>query len=185
MHPREIDTFKTQLKNSKCYLEYGIGASTVIAHESTQIPIYSIESSREWINKINKSINDKNRYKCKFIDVGPVGKFGTPSTLKKKGSWCNYPNAIFDIDFSIDPDLVLVDGRFRVACVLSVVKYATQNNLKINIMLHDCQRKHYSPINKYINRINQQDTLLLFEPKKNINLTELDDDFKKYQYEVK
>ena len=185
LKPSEQKLFKNHLKKSRCYFEYGIGGSTVQAYKLSNIPIYGIETCLKWIEKVEKNIKDKKRYKCQFIDIGPTGSWGKPLTEEKKNNWTDYPTAIFNMDFKIPPDLILIDGRFRVACVLSAIKYIQQNNINATLLLHDCLRKEYRPINKYIKRVNQHQELLAFKPKKNINIEELDKDFEKYKYQIR
>ncbi len=51
------------------------------------------------------------------------------------------------------PDLVLVDGRYRVACMLNIFLYLKKNNL-INtcVILDDFKhREHYQIINSFFN----------------------------------
>jgi len=52
------------------------------------------------------------------IDLGSVGGWGRPTGYRRAAAFPEYFNADFD------PDVVLIDGRFRVAVLLAVVRNA-------------------------------------------------------------
>lgn len=102
----------------KCvnYFEFGSGGSTYQASIRKNIKkIYSVESDLEWHNKLKTLIkNDNIHFIYNEMDTKPntLGYPGPKSTSIQK---VNYSNHIKE---SKNIDLVLIDGRFRVACCL-------------------------------------------------------------------
>lgn len=108
-------------------LEYGSGGSTILAARSTRAKVLSIESDREWAENLKAVLGDigtdPERVIVHWSDIGPTGKWGYPVDQR---NWRKYPAYAFcpweDFDFS--PDLVLIDGRFRLACLAATCLHA-------------------------------------------------------------
>lgn len=91
----------------------------------------------------------------------PVNERGYPiSSTEEKDSWINYPNAL--MESPKEPDVVLVDGRFRVACALTALL-----NLKPDaiIMIHDFwTRPNYHVILPFVRILERSsDTAVAFQ----------------------
>lgn len=144
--------FKKKLKKSKFYFEYGSGSSTIFANKLLKEYV-SIESDRNFY----LFMKGKNIPNIKFIDFGYVFFFSVPIFYKfnKKKAFkiaTNYANQIFKM--KKNPDLILIDGRYRVLCALTVLEYVKRNNIKkITIILDDYGKrvKRYNELNKYYN----------------------------------
>jgi hypothetical protein len=127
--------FLSKLKNSKLYLEYGSGSSTLIARKLKKY-FFSVESDKNFflylkskLQIFNKS-NNNLKYDLRFIDFGPVSFYSLPiffpfrkNYLKLKAH--SYAN---DVLFYLEknnklPDLILIDGRYRVLCGLYVYMF--------------------------------------------------------------
>ena len=54
-----------------------------------------------------------------YVNLGAVGKRGRPVKLGSEASLRRYPEALFENNYQ--PDCVLIDGRFRVACFLQTL----------------------------------------------------------------
>jgi len=109
------------LDNSKIYFEYGSGGSIYQASIRENITkIYSVESDKEWHTKLKSMITaDKIQYIYNEMETLPNtwGQPGHKSTPEQKK---NYSNQILNLSEKerSSIDLVLIDGRFRVACCL-------------------------------------------------------------------
>lgn len=108
--------FKDAIQTALVYGEYGVGASTIWVARNYDIPMISVDSSSEWLDLVRKKI-PQNKWTAKHVDVGPLADWGTPQTHSLRANYKYYPRALWQS--KVDPDLVLVDGRFRVACFLT------------------------------------------------------------------
>jgi hypothetical protein len=114
--------FKSSLEQSKCYLEFGCGGSTVYACNEAKVRhIISFDTSSEWISQIREEVNADNvNLHLVHIDLGEVGDWGTPKSTEKYRDFWKYTVAPWKKanELQLVPDTVLIDGRFRVACFL-------------------------------------------------------------------
>eukprot|EP01038_Epipyxis_sp_PR26KG_P010669 gene10669-14326_t len=207
MYPEESLLLLNYYMNSSVYFEYGMGGSTILAClSSSNLIIYSIDSNMEWIDNIQKNkciqhnlnngimANFKHNHsyhrannKRIFIslaDIGPVVKWGYPLNNDHRNKWNNYYESINIIRDKVD--LVLVDGRFRVACALYAL-LVTKNTTRIifhdflyehNAMLKNEKdkkiRKHYHIVLSYANIIACTKTMVILQRKLDVNMTMLE-----------
>jgi hypothetical protein len=122
--------FYKYLDLSKVYFEYGSGGSTYNASLKTNIKqIYSVESDISWHNKLKNLIkNEKVTFIYNEMDTLP-NTWGKPGPNSTKEEWINYSDQIkkLDINVSKEIDLILIDGRFRVACCLKCFDVITND----------------------------------------------------------
>ena len=137
--------FKNLLKKSNYYFEYGSGSSTIYAYEQKKEYI-SIELDKFFYNKIKKiTKNDK----IKFINIGIVGEYSYPLFVQKK-KFLNYVKSIEQYSRKKFPDFILIDGRFRVACLLFLFSIKKKKKVKTNILLDDYfDRPHYTVLKNF------------------------------------
>lgn len=115
--------FKELLGSSKIYGEYGCGKSTEFALKYTDASICSVDTSEEWACKIRSVAQRMNseRLNLKWVDVGLIGDWGYPVSFTHRHKYVEYAEYIWG---KSDPDLVLIDGRFRVYCFLTSLKFS-------------------------------------------------------------
>jgi hypothetical protein len=101
--------------HARVYGEYGVGASTSWMAERTSARIIGVDSSSEWIEKVRASVPPE-RVDLRHVDVGPLGAWGRPKDFSRRHAFRDYVGGLWNRDQR--PDLVLIDGRFRVACFL-------------------------------------------------------------------
>ena len=112
--------FKASIKDTSVYAEYGVGESTIWTFKNTKCKIIAVDSSQEWLEKIKFKTslrNTSNRIDFNWVDLGPLSNWGKPSSYAKRENIKTYLNYIWQQ--SLKPSLVLIDGRFRVACFLT------------------------------------------------------------------
>lgn len=113
--------FYKYLDNSKIYFEYGSGGSTYQASiRNNIIKIYSVESDKEWHDTLKKNITRNNvTYFFNDMNVLP-NTLGYPGPKSTHTQHINYSNYIVKLTLEEQQsiDLILIDGRFRVACCL-------------------------------------------------------------------
>jgi hypothetical protein len=114
--------FYKYLSKSTFYFEYGSGGSTIKASEFENIKsIYTVESDLEWIKKIKMLTNNDDNYNINYVYIDMKTKpktWGNPgieSTFQEKKYYSEY---IKTFELAKFIDLILIDGRFRVACAL-------------------------------------------------------------------
>ncbi len=116
--------FKELIKHSQTYFEYGCGKSTEFVFKYSNAYIFSVDTSKDWVRKIKSLVGIKGseRLNLTWVDVGEVANWGTPTSFKMKHNFIKYAESLW---LNIEkPDLVLIDGRFRVLCFLTSVKFA-------------------------------------------------------------
>jgi hypothetical protein len=141
MPATDKELYACYLRKSTSYFEWGCGGSTEFAagHQNLKY-LMSIESYPEWLGKVSdvpivKDGINSGRIGMFHVDIGPVRKFGFPKS-KDPAVIGRYPAAISVLKERFD--LVLVDGRFRVACFLETVRhYVSHKWPSPTILFHD------------------------------------------------
>ena len=108
--------FKKLITSSKTYGEYGVGKSTRWVLNNSQASILAVDSSQAWIDVVRTGNETAKRLDIQWIDLGTLGWAGRPVSYERRDQFWAYIESIWNRDQR--PDLVLVDGRFRVACFL-------------------------------------------------------------------
>lgn len=151
------DYLKNKIISANFFLEFGSGNTTLIAQENN-IAYYSIESDRNFFTYMKRKKNIKNIF---FYSLGFVEFYSYPllrlnfleSFYKYRSK--EYASKIFDKlnKDLIYPDLILVDGRYRVLCMLNIFKFLKKNKLtKTCVVLDDYKdRIYYKIIEKFFN----------------------------------
>lgn len=163
MSKRDALILLEETANSQRYLEFGCGDSTklVVAQGSIR-QARSVESDPAYAEHIANDVDVKAALfsgLLKFInvDIGPVGAWGMPINREREIFWPNYFLSPFADGFSAD--VVLVDGRFRVACSLAAI--CAQKNARI--LVHDYSwRPEYHVLEKLLKLVRVGDTLAVF-----------------------
>ena len=94
----------------------------------------------------------------------------------------DYSKKVFK-DFPKNYDLVLIDGRFRVACALQTI---LNTNDDVIILWHDfTDRPYYHEILKFLEIKHTAGTMVLLKKKENTDKKEIEKLFEKYKYDVR
>lgn len=165
------------------YLEFGSGGSTFLALLQTQVHIVSVESDKNWIEHLKgwKVINEATkRGALEFVsvDIGRTGEWGVPLEMEKKSLFPHYSAQVFEkyTDF----DIVFIDGRFRVACLLQTLLHCPKHT---KILMHDFNnRPFYHKILEFVDFVDTCDTLAEFKIKDNIDKQRLLVLYEEYKY---
>lgn len=166
--------FFQSLKKSKFYFEYGSGSSSLLAKKLKKNFI-SIESDYKFYNYMRYK---KKLYCIKYYNLGPTLNYSYPLFIFKK-KIINYVTSL-DLPLSQKKslDLILIDGRFRIACCLNLLNF--KKNLlknKTKIILDDYfSREHYKILNLYF-KIKKVGRFAILKPKNYKNFSK---DFKHY-----
>src|SRR5690606_9419063 len=163
MYEEEKLLFKEYLNKSNNYLEFGLGGSTLFALINSDANIISVDTNQGWIGFIKKyrAIKDNlgKRLHIHYVDIGPTKYWGFPVDDTQRNKFPNFSSQIFS-DKNLEKfDLVLIDGRFRVACALQTVQYF-KNSSPVKIMIHDYSlREEYKIVEKYLDLVEFTKTL--------------------------
>jgi hypothetical protein len=130
MMPAEATAaFLEAIAVARCYLEYGSGGSTVAALRAGVPDLVTIESDRLWLAAVRVRVEASivpGRHHLQHIDIGPTARFGYPASEVAWRKFGNYPLQPWTLvrEHGLRPDLVLIDGRFRVASFLATLIHA-------------------------------------------------------------
>ena len=137
--------FKKYLKNCKIYFEYGVGDSTIWALENTSSRIISVDTDKKWINKVDISKN-KKRIDINWINLGEIENWGRPKNYEYRNHFIDYISNVWT--FNLKADVILIDGRFRVASFL----FSLMNAKKGSVIIFDdyMNRPHYHVVEEVL-----------------------------------
>lgn len=148
--PLDKILFYKYLDKATHYMEFGSGGSTYQASIRPNIKsITVVESDLEWINKLQtKIIHPSIQYN--YIDIQAVkNNWGYPGKSCSLEDMKKYS----DIKSRPDTDLVLIDGRFRVACCLKLFEQLGESSV---IAFDDfLNRKYYHIVLDYYDIVEQ------------------------------
>lgn len=148
MTTKEFALLNEHLKYAKSYLEWGAGQSTLSALRRPNIEtIVTIESSLPFWERFSDEYNvpEDPRFHLQSVFIGQTRDWGYPINTKHSHLWPNYALAPFQKKHNYD--LVLIDGRFRVACGLACFLSLSS---ACQILVHDFwDRPHYHILTKF------------------------------------
>lgn len=117
------DFLRECLTSSQAYLEYGSGGSTILSLEKDVADIFSVECDVNWAEKVEQFVSEKKLgspgFRMHKVYIGPVKSWARPKNRKFARHFGRYPNSVWSRHDFVHPDLVLIDGRFRVACFVA------------------------------------------------------------------
>ena len=192
----EYDLFHRELSSATSYLEFGTGGSTLLAAELGIRRIVSVDSDQAWSRRIGDRIaSQRSTAAIDLIhcDVGKTGRWGTPVDRRQIASWPHYfmlPWQRF-LSANESPDLIHVDGRFRVACVLySLLNLCFRRQEPMaktpRIMIHDFpNRPYYHKILEYVSIVAETDTLVVTCQRTDLSLPQLLNDMLLFQFDTR
>lgn len=134
-------------------LEYGSGGSTFLALQSGAEFVMSVESDKEWVGNISARLRGafrQERFLVHHADIGPTLSWGRPAGAAAFRRFHLYATDIWDHPRFRHPDVVLIDGRFRVACFLATMIRCTR---PVTVLFDDyIDRDYYHWIEELIPR---------------------------------
>jgi hypothetical protein len=168
-----------------CYLEWGLGGSTAEALRAGARLVVSVEGDAAWIaaaraEPMVAEAEAAGRLRLLHADIGPTGRWGMPVDPTTRARWPGYAAAPWPMlaQAGAWPDLVLVDGRFRVACCLAVARACLDHpdRPQPRLLLHDFneRRPHYEPMRLAWEEVAVAATLRVFRLRGGIDAAALD-----------
>lgn len=173
--PRQVSEFVLEAYGSSQFiLEYGSGGSTVVASEMLSKKILSVESDKSWAQDLfcylETSSATKSMPKIMHIDIGPTQEWGHPKDFAHFRKFPKYPFACwYSLEFS--PDVILIDGRFRVACFLASILFTNKPTL---VLFDDyLDRPRYHCVEHFLKPSEMIDRMAVFHVKPGIPAKDL------------
>lgn len=138
--PRERRFLVAKYEAATTILEYGSGGSTVLAAKLGKT-VFSVESDQDWAERMAHHVASvSDTAKVHWADVGPTGPWGVPMKPREFRKFSGYALSVWDRPDFEEPDLVLIDGRFRASCLVAVLLRATR---PVTVLFDDYLKRGY------------------------------------------
>lgn len=150
--------FSERLRQCRAYLEFGAGGSTCFAAAADK-PLVTIDSDPYFLTAVRTAIERNRTYRPAqqtfiYRDIGPITWWGTPVFRSLPGrtrarKFRHYSDVPLGEFRGALPDLVLVDGRFRVACALKAMRALTPASGWTLVVDDYADRPHYHVLERF------------------------------------
>ena len=153
MNGDSLSTRLSEICKYKKVLEFGSGGSTILLAEIAE-KLVSVESDKKFAAQVNRkieSLNYTSKARVIYANIGPTKSFGQPFSFLSpifKYRYKNYVSVFDNLDMQFKPDIVFVDGRFRVWCSIQACKTLKHNFILIVDDYFD--RKEYHEIENFL-----------------------------------
>ena len=177
MSADEVALLSCVVRENANILEFGCGGSTRFFLEKGAKKLISIDSDAGWLralltNKVIATFHKHGKWCPVYADIGSTGNWGAPVDKTPQIHWLNYHQYCWNGFSNRQFDLILVDGRFRVACVCQALLRCDRENMLLAI--HDFwNRPQYHAVLDFLDAIEKKDSLGIFKPKATIDWQEL------------
>jgi hypothetical protein len=146
------------------FFEFGIGGSTRYARSLLPAAqIAGLDGSKEWVDALLREMPELAA-RLRWIDIGPTASWGHPVRETEQHNahlFPAYSAAIYEWANKSSIGLVLIDGRFRVACAAAA---ALALPPRTRVLVHDyARRPYYAEIQTALQLLNVVDSLAVFE----------------------
>ena len=165
MPPAATARFIELVREARCYLEYGTGGTTISARRAGLKTLVAVESDPQWLEAVRRKLDEGGGTEgCHLmhVDIGPTGDWGYPTTDAYWKRYANYPLDVWNYckESGLAPDVILIDGRFRVACFLATLLFAPPGS---SVLFDDyLDRPHYHIVEKFVCPYQTHDRLAEF-----------------------
>ncbi|WP_416463386.1 hypothetical protein [Sphingomonas sp. VDB2] len=143
----EAEFLRETYDKARVILEYGSGGSTVLGGSAAGKLIFSVETDRQWALSLQRRFDEADLPSPVIIYHVDIGETGAWGRAKDDSSWrkfYRYPTSIWTENFFRHPEVVLIDGRFRAACLVNACLRAKQ---PITVLFDDyADRKAYHAV---------------------------------------
>lgn len=165
--------FTKRVAECSSYLEYGAGSSTVLACQLGK-PCVSVDSDKLFLAAVANHVPEDSPYKPHLLhaDVGVITEWGYPlfrnPSPRRTKSWSAYAELPWQAHYIPNksfPDLVLVDGRFRVASALTSAVHLDGRDYELLVDDY-IDRPWLKPIERFLELKSIQGRVASFGPAK-------------------
>jgi hypothetical protein len=174
LDPIGLQYFKDAMSRCSCLLEYGSGGSTVYAANVANVPaIISVETDRQWLMRVREAIGQRRNLFLEHCDVGEVKEWGVPKNNDQFANYWAYMSAPWRIakNNQLFPDIVFIDGRFRVASFLFSL---LSSRVGTTLLFDDYfDRPHYFIVEQFCQFESQQGRMAVFHAHRHYSVTDI------------
>jgi hypothetical protein len=177
------DFFRKVLSGSTSLVEFGAGGSTYLA-ASLGIPFISVESDEGFLDLMKRRIVSDNIFNTEtqvylHRSIGETRRWGRPLILGKVSEerrtamkiFSDFPNEF--VKSSLEKPVVLIDGRFRIACALKAIRFL--RGVSFNLLVDDYRsRRSYKAIAHFADLRFMVGRMAVFAPRSSVDVQELD-----------
>ncbi|SDB18602.1 class I SAM-dependent methyltransferase [Belnapia rosea] len=149
-------------------LEFGCGGSTGLLLAAGLGRLLSVDSDRAWLDRVavepaNAEAMAAGRLRLMHVDIGPTAAWGWPTDPACLPRWPAYWRDPWEA-VAGPVDLVLVDGRFRIACALFGLPRLAPGAL---LLVHDfwSRAAYRPPLLRHYELAGSAGTLALLTPR--------------------
>lgn len=124
----EAEMLRRTYSGAGVVLEYGSGGSTFVAAQGAG-EVVSVENDPDWALRMTTALENGGLgvgARIHFADTGTVGDWGRPVHDTAFRRYHQYACDVWDRAWFKHPDVILIDGRFRVACLINAILRATK-----------------------------------------------------------
>lgn len=162
--PEEAEWVRERYGAARVILEYGSGGSTVLAAGMTGKRVFSVESDRRWARRLGRHLAAAalpSPVTLHHAEIGPTGKWGRPVSDEGWRGYHAYPLSVWDRSDFVAPDLILIDGRFRPACLLTAL---LRCETPVTVLFDDyAGRAAYRTVERFIAPVETRGRMARFE----------------------
>lgn len=148
--------FRARIGGCAAYLEFGGGASTLLAADA-RVPTVSVESDARFATALRQALPAGAPVVVLVPPIGATEDWGYPlwiaATAARVVQWRRYPASGIEAAAALPvfPELVLIDGRFRRACAMHVAAAARACGTGCEILFDDyAERTHYHAVEAHL-----------------------------------
>lgn len=149
----EAEALRAAYGAADTILEYGSGGSTVMAAEMPGKHITSVESDRGWARMMRDWFRanppaEGSAVDVVWADIGPTRDWGHPVDESAWRNFPDYPLKVWRRGGFRHPDVVLVDGRFRIGCALATAFSITR---PVTLLFDDyTKRRWFAKVEEFL-----------------------------------
>lgn len=166
--PAALAQWEFEVSRCETYLEYGAGGSTLAAAEMAH-RVVTVDTDRHFLERVSERITGQAELYPVHVDIGLTRAWGRPlvtlRTRKRLARWRRYPVAPWArlSQLSVLPEVIFVDGRFRVASVLeSLLQLPDDADCCFLVDDFEGRERMYWPILEFARSVSRYDRMITF-----------------------
>lgn len=152
MPPAAVRGLRGLLDGAELMIEYGSGGSTIMA-AGLGVQVVSVETDHHFAAAVIAAAAERGLAGVRVLkaDLGWTMEWGYPfdqyPTRRNLARWRRYVEAPWAVIGNSRPDLILIDGRFRKACLAGAVLECLRRGISPPIVIDDyTDRPHYAEV---------------------------------------